>query len=67
MDELQTSENKEAVIVLAGSLSLAATTYVAALPIPAEIKVPTVVLIGTVGASILAFWKKKINVEQAKE
>lgn len=58
---METTENKEAAIVLAGSLSLAAAAYVSALPIPAEIKVPTVTFMGAVSAAILAFWKTKVN------
>lgn len=58
---VEVSENKEAAIVLAGSISLAVTTYIAALPIPSEIKVPTVALLGSVSAAILAFWKGKVN------
>ena len=58
---METSENKEAAIVLAGTLAAAVTTYIAALPIPAEIKVPTVTFIGAVSAAILVFWKTQVN------
>ena len=40
VDEIEVSENKEALIVLAGTVAGAATTFVASLPIPLEIKAP---------------------------
>jgi len=39
VDEVEVSENKEALIVLAGTVAGAAATFVASLPIPLEIKV----------------------------
>ena len=42
VDEIEVSENKEALIVLAGTVAGAATTFVASLPIPLEIKAPVV-------------------------
>ena len=38
VDEIEVSENKEALIVLAGTVAGAATTVVVSLPIPLEIK-----------------------------
>lgn len=58
---VEMSENAEAGVVLAGSVLVAVTTYVGALPIPLEIKAPTVGLIGSIGAAVLVFWKTKIN------
>ena len=40
VDEIEVSENKEALIVLAGTVAGASTTFVASLPIPLEIKAP---------------------------
>jgi hypothetical protein len=45
VDEIEVSENREALIVLAGTVAGAATTFVASLPIPLEIKAPVVVLV----------------------
>ena len=38
VDEVEVSENKEALIVLAGTVAGAATSFVASLPIPLDIK-----------------------------
>jgi hypothetical protein len=38
VDEIEVSENKEALIVLAGTVVGAATTFVASLPIPLELR-----------------------------
>jgi hypothetical protein len=38
VDEIEVSESKEALIVLAGTVAGAATTFVASLPIPLGIK-----------------------------
>ena len=59
--EIEVSENKEALIVLAGTVTGAATTFVASLPIPLEIKAPVVVLATTVIGAILLYWKNKVN------
>lgn len=48
VNEIEVSENKEALIVLAGTVSGAATTFVASLPIPLEIKAPAAALATTV-------------------
>jgi hypothetical protein len=59
------SENAEATLVLAGTIGTAATTYIATLPIPVEIKIPTITLTGTISAALLAFWKTKVNKPKA--
>ena len=61
VDEIEVSENKEAFIVLAGTVAGAATTFVASLPIPLEIKAPVVALTTTVTGAILLSWKSKVN------
>ncbi len=61
VDEIKLSENKEALIVLAGTVSGAATTFVASLPIPLEIKAPAAALASTVTGAILLYWKSKVN------
>ena len=61
VDEIEVSENKEALIVLAGTVAGAATTFVASMPIPLEIKTPATVLASTVTGAILLYWKNKIN------
>lgn len=38
VDDIEVSENKEALIVLAGTVAGATTTFVASLPIPLEIR-----------------------------
>jgi hypothetical protein len=42
VDEIEVSENKEALIVLAGTVADAATTFIASLPLPLKIKAPVV-------------------------
>jgi len=42
VDEIVVSENQEALIVLAGTVAGAATSFVASLPIPLEIKAQAV-------------------------
>ena len=49
-----------------GAMSLAtvagtATTFVASLPIPLEIKAPATALASTVTDAILLYWKSKVN------
>jgi hypothetical protein len=61
VDEVVVSENKEALIVLAGTVAGAGTMFVASLPIPLEIKAPVVVLATTVTGAILLYWKNKVN------
>ena len=61
VDEIEVSENKEALIVLAGTVAGAATTFVASLPIPLEIKAPVVALAPAVTGAILLYWKNKVN------
>jgi hypothetical protein len=61
VDEIEISENKEALIVLAGTVAGAATTFVASLPIPLELKAPMVALATTVTGAILLYWKSKVN------
>ena len=58
---MDTTENKEALIVLAGSIGTAITGLVSALPIPTEIKVPLVAFIGSISAAILVYWKTQVN------
>jgi hypothetical protein len=59
--EIEVSENKEALIILAGTVAGAATTFVASLSIPLEIKASVVVLATTVTGAILLYWKNKVN------
>jgi hypothetical protein len=59
--EIEVSENKDALIVLAGTVADAATTFVASLPIPLESKAPVVELASTVTGAILLYWKNKVN------
>ncbi len=61
VDKIVVSENKEALIVLAGTIAGAATTFVASLPIPLEIKAPATALASTVTGAILLYWKNKVN------
>ena len=61
VDGIEVSENKEALIVLAGTVAGAATTFVASLPFPLEIKAPATALATTVTGAILLYWKNKIN------
>ena len=61
VENIEVSENKEALLVLAGTVAGAATTFVASLPIPLEIKAPAVVLASTVTGAILLYWKSKVN------
>ena len=61
VDTIEVSENKEALIVLAGTVAGAATSFVAALPIAAEIKVAVVAFVGSVSGAILFYWKTKVN------
>ena len=61
VDEIEVSENKEALIVLVGIVAAAATTFVASLPIPLEIKAPATALASTVAGAILLYWKSKVN------
>ena len=61
VDEIEISENKEALIVLAGTVAGATTTFVAFLPIPLEIKAPATELATTVTGAILLYWKNKVN------
>ena len=48
VDEIEVSENKEALIVLAGTVAGAATTFVASLSIPLDIKAPATELASTI-------------------
>jgi hypothetical protein len=43
------------------SAAAAATTFVASLPIPLEIKAPATALATTVTGAILLYWKSKVN------
>jgi len=52
---------KRAAAQLAGTVAGAATTFVAALPIPLEIKAPAAALASTVTGAILLYWKSKVN------
>ena len=61
VENIEVSENKEALIVLAGTVAGAATTFIASLPIPLEIKAPAIVLASTVTGAILLYWKNKVN------
>ena len=59
--EIEVSENKEALIVFAGTIAGAATTFVASFQIPLEIKAPATALTSTVTGAILLYWKSKVN------
>jgi hypothetical protein len=59
--EIEVSENKEALVVLAGTVAGATTTFVASLPIPLEIKASVVALASTVTGAILLYWKSIVN------
>ena len=61
VDTIEVSENKEALIVLAGTVAAAATTFVASLPLPLEIRAPATALASTVTGAILLYWKNKVN------
>jgi len=61
VDEIEVSENKEALIVLAGTVAAAATSFVASLPFPLEIKAPATALATSVTGAILLYWKSKVN------
>jgi hypothetical protein len=61
VDEIEVSENKEALIVLAGTVAGAATSFVASLPIPLEIKAPATALASSMMGAILLYWKNKVN------
>ena len=61
VDEIEVSENRDALIVLAGTVAGAATAFAASLPIPLEIKAPSTALVSTVTGEILLFWKSKVN------
>jgi hypothetical protein len=61
VESIEVSENKETLIVLAGTVAGAATSFVAALPLAAETKVPLVALVGSVSGAILVYWKTKVN------
>ena len=61
VDEIEVSENKEALIVLAGTVAGAATTFIASLPIPLEIKAPATAFASAVTGAILLYWKNKVN------
>jgi hypothetical protein len=61
VDEIAVSENKETLIVLAGAVAGAATTFVASLPIPPEIKASATALASTVTGAILLYWKNIVN------
>jgi hypothetical protein len=61
VDAIEVSENGEALIVLAGPVAGAASTFVASLPIPLEIKASATALASTVTGEILLYWKSKVN------
>jgi hypothetical protein len=59
---VETTENKEAALVLAGTIAAGATAFVAALPLPNELKAPVIALTGTVSGALLLYWKNRVNV-----
>ncbi len=61
VNSIEVSENKEALIVLAGTATGTTTTLIAPLPIPTEIKAPTVAFVGSISAAILVYWKNKVK------
>jgi len=46
---------------VSGTVAGAATTFVASLPIPLELKAPVVALASTLTGAILLYWKSKVN------
>ena len=58
---VETSENTEATIVLIGDISIAASAFIAASPIPLDWKVPVAGLAAAVFAAIRIFWKTQVN------
>ena len=61
MDNLTTSENKEALIVLGSTVSTAISAFTAAAPLPLEWKLPVSGLTATITGAVLAYWKLKVN------
>jgi hypothetical protein len=59
VDEVEVSENREALIVLAGIVGGAAGAFVASLRIPLEIKAPATALASIVTGAILLYLKNK--------
>ena len=53
VNEIEVSEDKEALIGLAGTVAGGSTTFVASLPIPLEVKAPATALATTVTGAIL--------------
>jgi hypothetical protein len=58
---MDTSENKEAVIVSVGSASGAISAYLLSQPIPNEVKAPACAILGAVSVGLLAYWKARVN------
>jgi hypothetical protein len=61
VDEIEVSENREALIVLASTVAGAATTFATSPPLPLGVKAPATALASTVTAAILLYWKNKVN------
>jgi len=55
------SENSEATLVALAAASGAVASYVAAQPIPNEIKIPVCTILGAFSVGVLAYWKTKVN------
>ena len=53
--------DKEALIVLPGTITGAASTFAVSLPLPLEVKAPATALASTVIGAILLYWKNKVN------
>lgn len=60
---VETTENKEAVIVLISAVSSGIAGFLAAAPIPTEWRMPLIGLAATVTGAVLLFWKLKVNVK----
>lgn len=55
------SENSEATLVALAAASGAVASYVAAQPVPNELKVPICTILGAFSVGVLAYWKAKVN------
>jgi hypothetical protein len=60
------SQNEELGVVLGSTIMTAITTYATQIPLPAEIKAPTVTLLAAVDGAILTWWRLKVNMPEAE-
>jgi hypothetical protein len=61
VDEIEVSENMEALIVLAGTVAAQLLRLLLLCRSPLEIKAPATALASTVTRTILLYWKSKVN------